>query len=317
MKSPILALAIVLASAPSLAVAADEIQPTAVLSFDERGKGVQGYGAKVSDVVYASLLTEPKMLLVDRAELKKTLAEQELTVSGLVKTKEAAQVGQLTGAKLIVTGSIIEIDRTMYLVAKVISTETSRVLGAKVKGKTSDDLAEMSEKLAAEVAELIEQRGSEIVAKPVKKKDHIAALNKRLGPASRPTLWISVREEHVGARVIDPAAETELALLSEGAGFSLIDAKEGSRADADILIQGEAFSETATRVGRLVSVKARVEVKAVDRKTGKLLASDRQTEIVVGAAERIAGKTALQNAAAKIAERMLPKLVKKQGVAKR
>ena len=62
-------------------------------------------------------------------------------------------------------------------------------------------------------------------------------------------------------------------------------------------VTGEAFSEFAGRHGDLVSVKARVEVKAVDRKTGKVLAVDRQTAVAVDLAEQVAGKTALQEAA--------------------
>lgn len=77
------------------------------------------------------------------------------------------------------------------------------------------------------------------------------------------------------------------------------------------MITGEGFSEMQGRVGNLASVKACVEIKAVDRETGKVLTSDRQTAIAVDLGEQVAGKTALQDAAAQIAERLLPKLVKK------
>ena len=49
---------------------------------------------------------------------------------------------------------------------------------------------------------------------------------------------------------------------------------------------------------------------SVERKTGKVLAADRQTALVVDLSEQIAGKAALQQAAATLAERLLPKLVK-------
>ena len=50
-------------------------------------------------------------------------------------------------------------------------------------------------------------------------------------------------------------------------------------------------------------------MKAIDRRTGRVLAVDRQTTVALDLTEIIAGKTALQEAAAKIAERMLPKLL--------
>jgi hypothetical protein len=55
-----------------------------------------------------------------------------------------------------------------------------------------------------------------------------------------------------------------------------------------------------------VSVKARVELKAVDKKTGKVLFTDRPTTVVVDGSEQV-GKTALQ-----LAERLIPALVAKR-----
>ena len=59
----------------------------------------------------------------------------------------------------------------------------------------------------------------------------------------------------------------------------------------------------------IASVKARLEVKATDRVGGKVLAIDRQIAVEVDLTEQLAGKKALQNAAATIAERLLPRIV--------
>lgn len=77
----------------------------------------------------------------------------------------------------------------------------------------------------------------------------------------------------------------------------------------EIIISGEAFSETGARRGQLVSARARVEVKAVRKSDGKLLDSDSETAVAVDIAEATAGKTALQDAAWVLLERMVPKLV--------
>ena len=65
------------------------------------------------------------------------------------------------------------------------------------------------------------------------------------------------------AATIDPAAQTEVSKFCKETGFTLIDPDEGLKGKADILIVGEAFSETATRQGNLISVKARVPIDAL------------------------------------------------------
>jgi TolB-like protein len=290
---------------------ADKVYPLAIFSFEERGAGARDMGSKVSDLLFARLAARPELYLVDRQELNKTLAEQELNLSGAVKPSEATRIGQLTGAKLLLTGSVIHVDKKLYLVAKVIATETTRMVGVTVEGKASDDLGSLVEKLANEVAGKIQKQAGQLVARPIRTKDRVVALNEKLGQAPRPAVLVSISERHVGQAVIDPAAQTELAFFCKETGFPVIDPEEGSRSKADVLLTGQGFSELATRHGNLISVKARVEVKAVNRKTGELLAADRQTEVVVDLTEQIAGKEALQHAAAAIAERLLPRLVKK------
>lgn len=286
------------------------VYPTAIFAFQERGSGVKDYGAKAADILFASLAANPALYLVDRSEMQKTLQEHELNLSGIVTPDQAVQIGKLTGAKILVTGSVVDADKTLYVVAKIIGTETSRVLGASVKGKSSDDLAPLIEQLAKQVADIIVKQADQLVAKEVKMEDRIAALKKQLGDAKRPVIAINVNERHVGQATIDPAAETELTLFCKETGFDVLDKAADSK-KADVILTGEGFSEFAMRHGNLVSVKARLEVKAIDRQTEKIIATDRQTAVVVDLTEQIAGKAALQKAAGEIAERLLPKLVTK------
>jgi hypothetical protein len=303
------ALLVLLAAYPL--AAADKVYPAAILRFAERGADVKDLGAQVTDLLFANLVAEPKMYLVDREDLDKVLKELELNQSGLVNPDTATRVGQLTGAKILITGSVLQVDSKLYVVAKIIGTETTRVFGASVKGGVNDDLDGLVTELAGEVVKTISGRADQLVAKPKTREDRLAALKKTLGNAKRPVVKVSIAERHVGQATIDPAAETEIALFCTELGFDVIDPDKGAGLKADVLLTGEGFSEFAARHGNLVSVKARLEVKAVDAATGKILAIDRQTAVQVDLTEQLAGKAALQEAAADIAERVLPKVVKK------
>jgi TolB-like protein len=318
---------------------AEKVYPTAILQFQERGNEVKGLGVQVSDLLFANLVVKESMYLVDREDLAKVLKEQEMNLSGVVKPEDATKVGQLTGAKVLVTGSVLQSDGKLYLVAKIIGTETTRVLGASVSGNLRDSLDNLAKQLASDVAKTIDNRATDLVAKPKTRDDRLVALKKSLGDAKRPTVAVDLSERHepgglqlggptvviesnrptaiiidsarpgVRRAPLDPAAETEVILFCKELGFEVIDPKAGNKQEADILLYGEGFSEFATRHGELVSVKARLELKAVDRATSRVIAADRQTAVVVDLMEQIAGKTALQEAAAEILDRLLPKIV--------
>jgi len=276
----------------------------ALLPFQERGLQAKGEGELVMELLFAELVAAPDLTLVDRADLASVLKELELGAAGMVDGKTAARLGHLTGAKVLVTGSVLAVGKSKYVVAKIISTETSRVLGDSAKGSIDAELTDLVEELAPKLQKLFKDRAKDLVVKPAEQKDRIGAINEQIGKGKRPTLHISIAERHVGQATIDPAAETELALVAKACGFELVDDAD----KADVLLKGEGFSEFAVRRGNLITVKARVEVKAVQVKTSKVLASDRQTTIMVDLAEQIAGKSALQEAAMQIAERMLPTL---------
>ena len=146
------------------------------------------------------------------------------------------------------------------------------------------------------------------MSEPVSKKDRLSALKKRLQAYSKPSLTIKISEHHVNRPTTDSAAQTEMILYGMESGFPVIDNPGNQARHADIVISGEGFTEIATRRGDIVGVKARLEVKAVDQATNRILAVDRQTVIELDLSELIAGKKALESASALIAERLLPKI---------
>jgi len=311
MRIPCCSLLSLLLAAPALVPAAQSApagEPpltVAVFDFESKDEAVRDLGPKVATLLNANLSAEPQLITVERAELEKVLGEQELGLSGTVSPDTAAKVGHLTGAKVLVTGRVFKADKELILVAKIIGTETSRVYGELVKGTGVASLTDLSGDLAKKIAATLTQKGDTLVAKVPSREDRIAKIKKTLKQDKLPAVSVKIGERHFGQPVIDPAAETELGLILKECGFTLVDDKSPQK--ADIEITGDAFSAFGLRKGNLISCKARVEVKA-QRRTGEVIGVDRQTSVAVDITEQTAAKTALQGAAAELAERLATKL---------
>jgi translation initiation factor 1 (eIF-1/SUI1) len=306
-KLTLILAALLLSSGMALAQTSN-VLTVAVFDFESKDEAVRDLGPKVSALVNARLSAEPQLITVERAELEKVLGEQELGLSGTVSTESAAKVGNLTGAKVLVTGRVFKVDSDLILVAKIIGTETSRVYGETVTGKSAASITDLSAELAKKIAADVTAKGDTLVAKVETHEDRVAKIKKALGDKNLPSVSVKIPEQHFGQHVTDPAAQTELSLLLQQCGFTLVD--DNSDSKPDIEITGEALSEFGMRKGNLQSCRARIEIKARDRKSGDILSVDRQTSVAVDVAEHIAAKTALQNGAGELAERLFPKLVK-------
>lgn len=299
------------ALAVSLPLQAEETPPVsvAVLDFQTSGEGLAGRGAEVAALLNANLSASPQVFLVERGELEKLLGEQELGLSGLVSQETSAKIGTLTGAKVLVTGRLFQTGEKYFLVAKVMSTETSRVYGETATFSNAGALDKATEELGSKVAAVIEKRGDTLVAKVEAPEAQIERLKKLVEGKTLPSISVTVAEQHLRQFVIDPAVETELILSLQKLGFKVIDAK-ASNEKADILISGEAFSELGGRKGNLIFCRARVELKVTESANAALVLADRQTGVGVDLAENVAGKNALENSARKLLDRIVPKLLK-------
>jgi hypothetical protein len=287
--------------------AAPEVLTVAVFDFESKDEAVRDLGPKVATLVNANLSAEPQVITVERAELEKVLGEHELNLSGNVSPDSAVKIGQLTGAKVLVTGRVFKSDGELIIVAKVIGTETSRVFGEMVSGQAKASVSDLSKELAKKITSVVTQRGDALVAKVKSREQRIEEIKKAIKDRKLPAVLVKIGEEHFGQRVTDPAAETELNKMLQDCGFKLVD--QQSKDKAEVEITGDAFSAYGLRKGNLISCKARVELKARSS-SGDILAVDRQTSVAVDITEQTAAKTALQNAAADLAERLLPKLAR-------
>lgn len=307
MKKPLILLFLSTAIQTLVAASPAEPLPTAVLDFQTSGESIRDKGAEIAVLLTEQLGSSDNVVLVERAELAKILSEQELGLAGNVTPQSAAAVGQLTGAKVLVSGRIFRAGETFMATAKVMSAETGRVYATTTSFQNPTQIAQAATELGTKIREILNTKAGTLTAKPETLEDQIARLQKVVDGKKLPSVSVSVKEQHLSGPVIDPAVDTEMRKLLLALGFDVITASESGRTP-DVVISGEAFSETAGRRGGLVSCRARVEIEMKESATGRLLASDRQVSVVVDVSESVAGKRALENASRTLLDRLVPKL---------
>jgi hypothetical protein len=295
----------------STAPATDEAQPlaTAVLDFQSSDELIDKQGADAAALLEADLSTSEHAIMVERQDVNKILNEQELGASGVVSADTAAKIGSITGAQVLVTGRLFATGNQFVLVAKVMSTETSRVYGVTSILSSLGNMAEGVQDLSGKIDGILATHRAVLVAKQETPDERLQRLRAIVGQRALPTVSVKISERDYTEETIDPAAQTEMTMLLQQLGFQVVDPDQTHKT-ADIAITGEAFSEIGSFHGNLVSGRGRIEIKIVRGTSQELIWADRETQIAVAVGARTAGKDALQKAADKLTERILPKLTK-------
>ncbi len=125
----------------------------AVIDFEQKGtqefKGKQ-IGEIIAEWLITSLVKTGRFDVVERAQMQKILKEQQLGMTGMINQETAAKVGELLGVKVIITGSVIQLDNTYDVNTRLISVEDGSILKAeKIRGtldaieRSMDNLADL------------------------------------------------------------------------------------------------------------------------------------------------------------------------------
>jgi len=121
----------------------------AVTDFTDLEGNVNPLGRFIAEEISIGLTSTGKQLtIIDRNQLKKILAEKNVSVSGIIDPSLAKQIGQISGAEVILTGSVYPVSGSVYLSAKIIDVSTARIFGGTslmlAKNQILDDLVQIS-----------------------------------------------------------------------------------------------------------------------------------------------------------------------------
>lgn len=149
----------------------------------------------------------------------------------------------------------------------------------------------------------------------------------------KPRVMVIVSESNLGMRLVEPAGEAEVIRHLIQKGFTVVDPGQvrkiresdqikkivagdmkaaqllGRQHSAEVLVIGDAVSAVAMRGGvlaNMVSVRARLEARAIRTDTGEVLAADGAEAPGLDLTEQVAGKKALAAAGEKWVEATLP-----------
>ena len=107
--------------------------PLAVVPFLDSGPLAEEHriGALVEQLIRSELGNSTYFVLTERENLDQILEEIELSLSDLADGVEAVEVGRLTGARILLAGSITESGSSFVLNGRFIDVETGVVIGAR------------------------------------------------------------------------------------------------------------------------------------------------------------------------------------------
>ena len=149
-----IAFAAVLASGAS---AESKRTKIAVLDFQLQGmkQDSSDMGKIVAEWLITALVKEGRFDVIERRLLEKVLEEQKMGVSGLVDESSASKLGKVLGAKIVISGSVMQFQKILEVNARIIEVESSSIIAAEnVKSESAAKLenlvVQMAEKIIAD-----------------------------------------------------------------------------------------------------------------------------------------------------------------------
>lgn len=296
-----------------VANAANEGVPVAVYDFRTAHRQLKTQAPKLTAMVTANLSADPRLVIVERAQLNKALSEQALGLGGAVDAGAAAKVGHLTGAKILVSGQLFFHgygDNThLLVVASIIGTETGRLYTEQFETHYPTDLPSVGNQISGQIITNILNNVSNLITTLETPEARIARIvetaKKATEGGKRPSVFVNVLDgSSKRGTNSDVGVNLELGLILQKTGFTVVDEKSTEKADVEIT--GVSNCDFARRGRELFICHSTVAVKVQERATGRIIAFERQESSAMDLGRQTSGKLARANAADELAARLIP-----------
>lgn len=124
----------------------------AVMDLEAKGLS-QAEADAVADFLITDLVNTGSFIVIERSRIKDIIKEQQLSLTGLTETKEAAKIGQILNCKLIVVGTLSKLGTEYYLNIRVVDVESGKTtLAKREKSNKLEELSEVSKNVANQLA---------------------------------------------------------------------------------------------------------------------------------------------------------------------
>src|SRR5712692_498993 len=116
----------------------DQKRTIAVIEFADLEGHVTNFGRFLGEELITRLY-QKQFKVIERQLLNKIIAEQKLSLTGVVDPSSARQLGKILGVDAIVSGTVTELRKTLRVNARLISTETGEIFAVAATEFTKDD----------------------------------------------------------------------------------------------------------------------------------------------------------------------------------
>lgn len=142
----------------------------------------------IASMVMTDIETIGMFNIISKERLADIMKEQEFQLTGAVNPKDVVEIGKLTGAKYLLTGSFMEIGGSLRIESQVFSVEKGAQLGTASSNGKTDTFFEIEKDLVSKITIFLDAMLSEneqkVIASKVETKSVKASLNNYNGEKS-------------------------------------------------------------------------------------------------------------------------------------